>query len=277
MKLPVFVDSRVRKTFELEIVRAFNEPNLWHPILYPMKRLFLFYGQSGLHIGDAIVEMSKEHQLSLCDLTVSHTNIEKMKWEIVERQEEKPFHILLIRRGELLKCLREAYSLINIEWALFIIVVSDQRPDDDHPFFQQFERQIASNVPSKDFHRTLLDFYLNGWKQHWTHSTVELSDEDVDQIANCCDFCTPKDVEEFCQRVFAYVVEKYPAERVTIDKDLLEQFMFESQGVAGIKCIVNRNTRVDQMKMDPLATDDVPTMQDNAPRKKRAKTDVVFE
>ena len=66
-----YVDSRVRRIFERQIARALMRPNLFHPELVPMRRLFLFYGQPGSGLDDAIYSLLKEFDVKYDEFTAT--------------------------------------------------------------------------------------------------------------------------------------------------------------------------------------------------------------
>ena len=73
--MKVFIDKRTRRVFERQIVRAYTQPSLFHPEILPMKRLFLFYGQPGSGLDDAIFSLLNEYNLQYTELNVTRNPI----------------------------------------------------------------------------------------------------------------------------------------------------------------------------------------------------------
>jgi hypothetical protein len=277
-----FIDSRVRRIFERQIARALMRPNLFHPELLPMHRLFCFYGQPGSGLDDAVHSLLKEYDIQFDEFTATRDPAPiRRAFELAAREDVPKVPVLWIRKGHVLQYHRELF-LQSLELAetvkrnLFVIVTGEEIPDREHPFYEQFEVVQATGLPNQQYHRKLMQFYFDEWKAYWTQSEMKLTDDDLDWLAVSCDFCTPLDVELFVQKVFRHVQEAYPEQKVDITRELLEdknnRFMYESLGVAGIYCITDRDAQALQLKYDPEGATTAPSVQEASEREtKRQK------
>jgi len=279
---PIFIDSRIRRVFERQIVRAYESPTLFHPELLPMKRLFLFYGQPGSGLEDAIHALLTEYKVMYDEINVGR-NPTPVK-EALQVVKNPPVPVLWIRNGHLLQYHRELFlqtldlAETTITSHLFIIVTGEEIPDEAHPFYQQFDARVPMGLPKKDHFRALMEYYFTAWQAHWKHSKMLLGADDLDWLSICCDYCTPGDVEKFVHKVFSHVADQFPEQRIDITRELLEDknnlFMYESLGVAGILCITNRDGQKEQLKFDPEGAVDAKGLEEACEREtKRAKVD----
>lgn len=258
MSVPVYICPAVEYVVEKQIVRVLNEPGLWNKQLCPPNRLFLIYGQPGTQM---LKSLNK-----LIDATVWKVtrNTEDVKKELLSLQktEYKEGSILIIDKVHLLFLQPYLFSATCMmkSWNFsFIIGISEDPLDskeEQHPFWAQFKVKVCNSLPNTSFYKELLQFYFNGWKNHWEYSTTVLTDEDYTFLANCCAFCTPRHVKYFCWNVFSHIRNAYPDEKIDLNirllKDVNNLLLFKPfSASAEDYCIINEDASEKQRLYDP--------------------------
>lgn len=280
MIAPTWLDPKIHRFVDRHIIRAGKQPQLWHPDLLPINRLFYFYGQPSSGLEEATVQYLQSLKIEFAEITVSRDA--KVLEQELSRQFNPPMPILVLRNGHMLKYHRDLFLktlyLKDLTSYLFIIVLGNEIPDEEHPFYEQFDKLMVSGLPTRDFCEELIRFYFKSWSQHWKHSSVNLGDEDYRFLAISCDFCTPGDIEKFVQRVFTHVVDRYPEDNVDVNLSLCQEFMHPLNHQTGVYCITDREARKAQAKYDPdtIGSTEAPT-EIEKPERKRSRTEVFIE
>lgn len=272
-----FVDSRVRTVFERQIARALMRPNLFHPELLPMKRLFLFYGQPGSGLEDAIHSLLQEYDLKFETLTVTRDPAPiREAFQLAGDDKAPKVPVLWIRKGHVLQYHRELFLQTlelnqSVKRNLFVIVTGEEIPDNEHPFYEQFDVVTPTGLPNQEYCQKLLTHYFTEWKSFWKHSEMRLSPEDIQELALYCDFCTPRDIERFAQKVFRRVQEAYPEDKIDITLEYLQdknnRFLTESS--SGILHITDRDSHAIQLKFDPEGATTAKSVEESWEREKK--------
>lgn len=272
---PIWVPSELTHLFERIILRHKHTPELWDAEVCPVPRVHLLFGQSGSGMLDAVTELCRLHSITF--LTIEGSGFvdqckgqmsKAMSYHIDPKQfwcgtepmpEKKPnLDLLIINKAEMLARHQELFeSTLNLTQVLrfpFIIVISTEVPvPDQHPFWQQFEEVnwILMSLPTKDFFRSLLQYYLNEWETHWMQQAnciepVHLTEECWNQLVDACGYCTPEDARTFIHKVTRYILESTEP-NICITWELLTnrnlKFLYNPTGIDGVLCIVNRDTQ----------------------------------
>jgi hypothetical protein len=254
--LKKFVDPKIRRVFERQIVRYLKEPQLWNPKLIKPERLYLIYGQSGMK--DCVDQLMREHQMEFWVLDVSK-NIKEVEAQLIKMKELKEIPVLLILNAELLaihhSLFLDTHNLKQFQNVKFFIAITTEIPNQQYAFWDQFKVRIPMGIPNdRTYYVSALKYYFGEWARHWPFSKVLLNEEDYDKLADACDFCTLKDVKKFTRRCFKYVMDVYPEENVDITLKMLENpnnfLMFASMGVSDVMCIVPHDAYDAQRKYD---------------------------
>lgn len=275
--LPVFLDEKITRLINRHMIRAHLNPELWHPVLLPMKKLYYIYGQASLKIEEGVIRHLQHLKVDFEEITVTRDS-RKLEYDL-SREFDSPIPFLIIRNGHMLRHHRELFLktlyLKDVAGYIFILVIGSEIPDADHPFFDQFEEKMVSSLPSRQFCEDLLRFYFLNWKDHWKHSKVILNDEDFMFLTISCDYCTSGDIETFAHCIFRYVLDEYPEKKVDIDLDLCKQFMHPLNSQIGVFCITDRDGRREQGRYDPESIGDAAPVQ--KPERKRTRTETFID
>ena len=252
-----FVDPRIRRVFERQIVRNLKQPELWNPKLIQPDRLYLIYGQSGMK--ECVDQLMREYEMEFWVLDVSK-DVKEVEAQLVKMKQVKEIPILIILNAELLavhhSLFLDTHNLKQFKNIKFFIAISTEIPNQQYAFWDQFKIRLSMGIPNDcTYYVSALKYYFGEWAKHWKYSNVLLNEEDYDKLADACDFCTLKDVKKFAKRCFKYVMDAYPEVNVDISLGLLENpnnfLMFASMGVSGIMCIVQHDAYDAQRKYDP--------------------------
>lgn len=273
LKKPIYIDSRLRRLFERQIARPLQNPKLWGNEM--INRLFLLYGQKGSGMEEAILQLILDNKIDFKDVKVTKDAKEMAEIFNNLKTNQNFVPLLVIRKGHLLQYHRDifliAHHLKRLTFAGIIIVISEDVPDNENPFWEQFKSRIPMKLPNKDHYRLLLEYYFKRWEQSGSPAVTKI-DLDFNQLAVCCDYATPSDVKHFVRRIIDHVIEKYPEERFEITNESIRDFMFASLGVKELLCITNKDGHALQAKYDPEGVTDAPTIEEIDQREpKRAK------
>jgi hypothetical protein len=142
----------------------------------------------------------------------------------------------------------------------FVVAISEDPLDpkeENHPFWKQFKVKVCNSLPNTTFYKELLMYYFKKWETHWTYSATRLSEEDYIFLANCCAFCTSRNVKNFCRNVFSFIRNAYPDEKIDLDIKLLMDvnnlLLFKPfNASAEDYCIINEDASEKQRLYDPL-------------------------
>ncbi len=272
-----FIDSRIRTVFERQIARALMRPNLFDPELLPIKRLFLFYGQPGSGLEDAMQSLLDEYDLKHDVISVSR-NPQPIRTglDLAQDNAAPKVPILWIRQGHVLQYHRELYLQTleldaTVKRNLFVIVTGEEIPDMEHPFYEQFDAIVPTGLPNQEYCQKMLKYYFSKWKAFWKHSQTSLTDEQIEELAMYCDFCTPRDIERFVQKIFQSVQQAYPEDKVDITSEYVldrnNRFVFDSGH--GILRITDRDAQAIQLKFDPEGATTAKSAEESWEREKK--------
>ncbi len=274
MNKPIFIDPKLRSTFERLISRPASHPEIWGD--QPINRLFLLFGQKGTCMDEALVQLTMDYNVPFVGLRITKDAKEMSDTfkELIDPQ--RPFiPLLIIRKGHLLKyhtsLFLTTFNLKKIPNIGFIFVISEEVPDES-VFWEQFKIRIPMGLPKKNHYKELLSYYFNHWASSKSPAVGPI-DLDYEELAISCDYATPNDVKRFVRSVISYVIDQYPDNKVIIDMDLLKNgFMFASLGVKELLCITNKDGHALQLKFDPTGATNAPSVDDaNLREKKRVK------
>ena len=261
LKKPIFIDSKLRRIFDRQIVRAIKSPSIWGN--EKIDRLFLLYGQRGSGMEEAVLQLCEEHSLDFKNITITKDGKEMFDLfqEVQKRDTFIPFFI--IKKGHLLQYHRDialiSFNLKKLKNLGIILVISEDIPgSNESPFWDQFEIKIPMKLPNKQHYAQLLEYYF----KRSTSVAVKNVNLKYNDLAISCDYATPRDVKLFARRVIRSVIERYPEEQVEINDEMIKQFMFASLGVKELLCITNTDGHAIQSKYDPEGLTDAPTVQD---------------
>lgn len=263
LKKPIFIDSRLRRLYERQIARPLKTPEIWGNEGF--ERLFLLYGQKGTNMEEAILQLTLENDIGFKDVTI--TKDAKEMTEIFEKLKNNNLFIplLIIRKGHLLQYHRDifliSYHLKRLPSLGMIVVISENIPDSENPFWEQFRMRIPMKLPKKEYYKELLIYYFKRWEQSKSPAVTKIN-LDFDNLAISCDYATPSDVKHFVRRIIRHIIEKYPEERPEIDDDFVKQFMYASLGVKELLCITDKDGHLIQSKYDPEGITDAPTIEE---------------
>jgi hypothetical protein len=262
---PIFVPDNVRRWFDREIVRVLKDSRLWHPDLCPFYRLFLLNGQPGTQMDGVLYSLIKSYGTNI--------SFDYLKITNDEEKHEKFFETHYV--GEVVTPLKDILIIDNVECLLnkqdvlgskiyhlkrlnysFIIAISSEFPNNEHLFWKQFKVRIPMRLPSLDHYKLLLQYLFNRWSRHWKYSKVDLSDEDFNNLAMYCCYCTPKDVIHFTKNIFRNVIDSFPDNNINITMSLLEDtnnmFLFTPfYNDENTYCIINEDKSKIQKRFDP--------------------------
>ncbi len=117
----------------------------------------------------------------------------------------------------------------------------------------------------------MLKYYFSKWKAFWKHSQTSLTDEQIEELAMYCDFCTPRDIERFVQKIFQSVQQAYPEDKVDITSEYVldrnNRFVFDSGH--GILRITDRDAQAIQLKFDPEGATTAKSAEESWEREKK--------
>jgi len=285
-KKPIFVDARIRRTFERRIWRPLVQPDLWKG--QKLNRVFLYYGQKGSGMEEAILQLLDEHP----EVKYTAVKVTKDAAEVKEaftrlKKETVFIPLLIIRKGHFLKYHREIFLITHHLKLLpsvgFTIVLSEEVPNDEEsPFWEQFGpgARIPNGLPNKDFYQSLLDWYLKDWAQcgspaslpapnapHWKQFDI-----DTAELAVCCAYSTQSDVKRFFRRIIDYIIDQYPENRPTISMDLLKEhgMLYPFAGTS-IMSISPKDGHMIQMRYDPQGITEAPSVASAESEPKKMK------
>ena len=274
--LPIFIPDNVKHWFEREIVRFIKQPELWNDELVCFKRLFLLMGQSGTQM-DAVLAMLYGNYLQ--DFLEKGVRVQFLRIKdessytaffdehYVTTEIENPNKsILIIDRVELLLQYHQDALKFKINHLkrlnfLFIICITNEFPNDQYKFWDQFKDRIPMRLPGLDFYKRLLQYRFNQWSTHWKYSKVQLSDKDYDQLSMYCAYCTPKDVIQFTETIFRKIIVSYPEDNLDITLNTIENkdlgFLFTPFfNDDTTYCIINKDKSREQHRFDPALAGD---------------------
>jgi hypothetical protein len=279
IKKPIFVDPRLRRIYERQIYRPMMQPDLWNG--QKMQRLFLLYGQKGSGMEDAILQLLKEHPPS----SFSAIRVTKDAAEMKEvfgalKKETKFIPLLIIRKAHLLKYHREIFLITHdlklLQNVGFIIAISEDVPDEEHPFWEQFQpgARIPNGLPNKDFYKQLIDWYVQDWEKSGSPAAVQKGSPggslfaplDTSELAICCAYTTQSDVKRFIRRIIGHIIDLYPEERPLITMDTLRDlgFLYPFAGSTSVLSISPNDGHMIQMRYDPKGITEAPTANEAA-------------
>lgn len=247
---PVWISPELNHLFERVIVKHREQPELWDDEFAPLPTLFLLFGQTGSDMEEALEALCIKHSIHAFCIEGSGF-VDQCKRQMTEAMSRQA-DLLVIKKGDMLGRHHDLFeSTLNLRKVMkytFIIVISNEVPEPErHPFWQQFEvsNWILMSLPTKSWCLELLKYYFDGWSKHWAKrdgGKVALSDEDWNELASSCNYCTPLDIQVFCRKVVRHVQE-YGCEEINWDwlSNPNHKFMYKSTTVTGLMNITQRD------------------------------------
>lgn len=239
---PVWLDPHLELLYERVFVRHKENPNLWNPEILPVPRLFLLFGQKGSGMLDAVNTLNLKHKLTAAIVKLSPVESLSAESMVNVRECSNKVDLLVIEKGHFLLNHSKIYPIsLNLKTLTqdfpFILVLSEFWPTrGEHPFWNQFSRDriLLMSTPTKEFHRSLIEYYLLQWQNHWKYSKVVLSSEDYENLAIACSYCTPRNVKMFMRSIFTQIQRVYPSETLDITPELLEKNYHNPTRIPGV-------------------------------------------
>ena len=279
----------VKQIFDRIIDRFAREPELWNERFAPVPRLFLVYGQKGSELNLNVDEIAEQYDYTLRCLWCSE-NIKEMEKDWANMKKSKKHHLLVIKDAHLLpfhnSLFHESFDLQQTFYQFqMIVAVSESVPQADHPFWKQFakEQTVLYSLPTREFRLQYIEAFLNEWNEWWKHSQLNMSQEDLQVVAEAANFATIQDINDFLYRVTRYVTFKYPEEVVDITLQLMQdRFMNRSVTVDGSWSITDvdlaqqrsrYNTYVGKSMETARSSESVASYMERHAPLKRARTD----
>ncbi len=269
-KKPIFVDPRLRRVFERQIWRPLVAPELWKG--HRMQRVFLHYGQKGAGMEEAVLQLLDERpEVTFKALLVTKDAAEMKEAFATLKKDSKFTHLLIIRKGHLLKYHRELFltthDLKHLPNSVgFILVLSEEIPNDEESqFWEQFPpgQRIPTALPTKDFYKKLLEWYFSEWKKSESPAALgtELGQLDLDELAICCAYSTQSDVKRFVRWIIDYIIDQYPDSKQVPTMEFLKErgFLFPFAGTS-IMSISSKDGHMVQMRYDPQGITEAPSI-----------------
>lgn len=269
---PVFIDPVLKSTFEREIVRPITHPELYDDELVPVIRLHLLYGQPGSGMKDAIAVLLEKHKIPFHEMIMNDDQTFVLEQFNKIKRIETPCPVLVVC-GVPRFYFRDFNHLKQLGNFLFIIVISNDIPEDDTPFYRQFKSRILMGTPGGEYFIQLMKYYFekyNAWKGQ---RIVNLSEEDYEQIATrCCAYCLPKDMKSFARRAFRGVLD---GEVKEITREYLDSLMFNPfSNDVDAPCIIDISRKGIQDKYEPTYHGRTQLMERKRPRGGGDQSDV---
>lgn len=285
-KKPVYVDPRLQRLFERHIHRFITSPQLWGTGTH-VDRIFLLYGQKGSGMVEAVSELINRFNIVFTSITVTRDPVAMERAWVVPPTTDGGFlplfvindaHLLALHRGTMTLVTHQLKRLLGHFG--FILAISEDVPDDEHPFWRQFKVRIPMSLPKKDDYAKLIEWHFDRWVAH-SGSEVAKGNHSIDynELANCCDYTTPADVRRFVRRVINHCIDQYPENHIVLTTDYIkEHFMFPLVRSRDLLCISDKDGLAIQNRYDPTGATDASTIAESVARKRvREETKVYLE
>ena len=253
-----------------------NNPQLSCPGLTDERKRYLVCGQRGIGKEDQLIAIFKRENAPTHELLV--TKVVDDTVASIQALVLNTNDILVIRNVELLTHMLEQPIVRKFALQLplidnYIVAISNV-PFKPSAFYNQFQVKIGMTLPPQSYiesmYRHAFTTYTAHCEQQGMDIKIDLKDEDYTWLTQSSDSCTPRDVREFCTKVFYYAADSSLfGGSFTIDRELLEdtdnKLMYDISG-SGILSITNRETFKAQQLFDTSLGQGV-----RAPPRKRAK------
>jgi hypothetical protein len=244
MNPPIFVPDSLRTWFENDIINPIKNPKQYHEDLRPVRRLHLLYGQPGSGMKEALGSLLLQYTIKFTEMILNDDKEFVLDQFQKIKQTEKE-QLMLIVTGTPMFYDRDFNHLKQLRY-LFIIVIGEEIPDYQSPFYRQFKSRVLMETPGVDFFVASMKYYMNEYvKWKGDSNLVKLTDDDYEQIAiRCCAYCLPKDIRTFIRRLFRSQEE--------ITREHVDSLMFQPfHDTVDAPCIVNINRKPLQEKYHP--------------------------
>ena len=284
---PVFIDPRFRRIFERQIHRPLIASHLWGG--QKLERLFLFYGQHGSGMEEAVQYLIDEYKIEGSkNIRVTKDAVE-MKHTFTQLKENKEFiPLLIIRKGHLLKYHRELFLITHhlkkIESIGFILVIAEEVPNDEETqFWEQFKVRIPNALPTRDFYKALITWYIRDWENSGSpilrneknggtspHSS-HFADLDLDELAISCAYTTQSTVKRFMRSLIGFIIDQYPESSPSFTMEFLKDhgFLYPFAGSSSVLSISPIDGHVVQMRFDPTGIVEAPSIEASGEMEKK--------
>lgn len=236
---PIWIDPSLELLYERVFARFKQSPQLWHPEILPVPRLFLLFGQKGAGMMDAINSLNLKYHIT-ATMAVLNPDEQISTKALLDVQQHKVDLLVIDKAHYFLNHGKLSPISMNLKTLTsdfpFILVVSEVWPTPNNHFWSQFSRDriILMSTPTKDHHKALLEYYILQWQNHWRHSKVTLSTEDYENLAIAASYCTPRDIKNFMRTIFTQVQRVYPSECIDITPELLERNYYNPSNIPGV-------------------------------------------
>ena len=162
LKKPIFVDSKLNYLFERQIARPIKTPSIYGN--EKINRLFLLYGQKGSGMEEAVIQLCEDHKVDFKDIKITKDAKEMSLLFESLKQRTDFVPLLIIRKGHLLQYHQSlfliTYNLKQLKFPGIILVISEDIPNNDTPFWEQFKNRIPMKLPTKSHYKQLLEYYF---------------------------------------------------------------------------------------------------------------------
>ena len=258
---PLWVPPNVGRLVKELILTPLQHPSMYHPHILPVRRVFLVFGRDGVGKKTSLIQELKENGIPSLVTTMVPGHMEHAYAGLLQAsqaaREAKEPTVIIVEHGEQL-CFEPRSTIVRrgaIELQKlvegtnnFLVVLSDTPPatDDRDPlqklFFSQFDKGVYAECPDQSFRAAFLRYKFRQYKRFVdgivnVNVTVDLKEEDFVEMAMLADYCTPKQMEVWCQRLF-YSWHLPDKKDKAIDISLLQDedngYIFNVQGAPSI-------------------------------------------
>lgn len=232
-------------------------------VLEPRRR-FLFFGQPGIGKEDQLAVLFKESGIPTIELLVD-PSVEQTVTRIQSLALGSSPAVLVIRKCHLLRYMLENTTVRAFALSLryigdtFIVGISDEPYSKlvNDEFFDQFDVITPTSLPTQEHIQQWLtdrfDVFLKHCQMHGIDLNCKMSDDDYQWLSYCADYCTPRDVFQFCSRVFNAFLD---GSIESIDRATLENtdngLMFKA-GTDNLLSITDREVAKTQQMFDTMS------------------------
>ena len=187
----LFIDPDFEFVFVHRLLFSLNNPGLWDEDLMPRQNKYVIFGQSTCQKKEAVIFLLKKHMVKY--------QIKKLKEnQIVYPNIYTQTQVVIIDNGHYLPLHPDVIK----NDAYIYIVLNDVPPNDrkNTPMFwkDNFDYKLSYNTPDKT---TAKEMFINLIKK-FNSDNINIDDEGFDLLAKSAEFCTFKDIQKFCQRLF---------------------------------------------------------------------------
>ena len=275
MSIPIFVSDSIANMVH-QIYTAITRPELYDGPIKKRQR-YMLYGQPGIGKEEQLFKVltsNNQYDKRIIRTELSITpdgilteqlinNVINQVYALESDNQTANRVLLVIRNAHLLSkhlnndtCKRFALTLKELFKQTYIIAISDEPPKDpsNNLFYSQFDEFVTPILPTMDQLKELYQSYFKYiTDRKLDNCRVNMTDADYLWLAQCSDYCTPRDVREFVEKIYYYIIDNGTTD-IVIDRELLEdpdnKFMISVE--TGLLCITNRDTRQVQQMYDTI-------------------------